>query len=65
MSRPKGNSNVLSINLGTFETAPARRDAYIKAATAARCWSLGDWCKKVMDKAAGFKDKHETKNALR
>lgn len=55
--RAKGQTNVLSINIGTYETAPERREAYIRAAKAAKKPSLGSWCRAVLDKAAKHKAK--------
>lgn len=55
--REEGHSPVLSINIGTFQTAPARRKAYIAAAKKAKFLTLGAWCKAVLDKAAKFKNK--------
>lgn len=47
----------LNINLGNFETAKMRRDAYEKAAAKEGTSSLGAWVKKHLDKAAGYKPK--------
>lgn len=62
--RPKGHTNVLSINIGTYETAPVRREAYIKAAKKAGYWSLGSWCRDALDKAANHKGKELPRGML-
>lgn len=51
----KNNSPTLNINMGNFQTAEKRRDAYIKAAQKEGHVSLGAWIKKHLDKIAGFK----------
>lgn len=62
--REKGNTPVLSINIGTYETAPRRREAYIKAAKRSGYWSLGAWCRAVLDRAAKHKPKEPIRRSL-
>jgi hypothetical protein len=62
MAPMTSDSPTLNINLGNFRTAKARRAAYEKAAARDGARSLGDWLKKMGDKASGFdQDKVESK----
>lgn len=45
----------LNINLGNFEVAKERRQAYEKAAAKEGARSLSEWVKKHLDKTAGYK----------
>lgn len=51
----KNHSPTFNINLGNFETAQARMDAYKAAAKKEGLQSVGAWVKKHLDKIAGYK----------